>query len=176
MSDGRYASSINVTFNEVFFLPWSRCFGTTQVAQWINLLPICYILSKQRSLVLVSFVASLSLPPWASRNDKLAKKLREVQEQAHLRAEAVSNWISEQVPARQTLDDASSKRIINQISTVARGAHSRLVVALAIALATLVIAIATFVAVNSMLRLLSAAIAAILFCGPLRFSYTDRTE
>ena len=74
--------------------------------------------------------------------------------------------------ARQTLDDASSKRVINQISTVARGAHPLSVVALA----ALVIAITTFVAVNPMLRLLWAAIAAILFRGPLRCSYTDRTE
>ena len=66
--------------------------------------------------------------------------------------------------------------MINQISTVARGAHPLSVVALAIALAALVIAIATFVTVNPILRLLLAAIAAILFRGPLRCSYTDRTE
>ena len=48
--------------------------------------------------------------------------------------------------------------------------------ALAIALAALVIAIATFVTVNPMLRLFWAEIAAILFRGPLRCAYTDRTE
>ena len=31
--------------------------------------------------------------------------------------------MSEQVSASQTLDDASSKEVINQISTVAQGAH-----------------------------------------------------
>ena len=48
--------------------------------------------------------------------------------------------------------------------------------ALAIALAALVIAMATFLTVNPMLRLFWAAIAAILFRGPLRCAYTDRTE
>ena len=78
--------------------------------------------------------------------------------------------------ARQTIDDASGKGIISQIITVARGAHPLSVVALAIALVALVVAIATFVTVNPMLRFLWAAIAAILFRGPLRSSYTDRTE
>ena len=48
--------------------------------------------------------------------------------------------------------------------------------ALAIALVASVVAIATFVTVNPMLRFLWAAIAAILFSGPLRCSYIDRTE
>ena len=78
--------------------------------------------------------------------------------------------------ARQTRNDASSKEVINQISTVARGAHPFSVVALGIALAMLLIEIATFVTVNPMLRLLWATIAAILFRGPLRCSYTDRTK
>ena len=78
--------------------------------------------------------------------------------------------------ARQTIDDASGKGVINQISTVARGAHFLLVVALAIALVALVLAIATFVTVNPMLRFFWAAIAAILFRGPLRCSYIDCTE
>ena len=60
LSDGRYAGCINVTFNGVFPLPWSTCFGTTQVAQWINPLPTRYILQEQRSLVLVSSVATWS--------------------------------------------------------------------------------------------------------------------
>ena len=125
---------------------------------------------------MVSFVATWSLPPWASGNDELAKTLREVKQRAHSRAEAVADWISEQVSTRQTLEDASSKEVINQISTVARGAHPLSVVALVIALAALVIAIATFVTLNPMLRLLWAAIAAILSRGPLRCSYTDCTE
>ena len=59
---------------------------------------------------------------------------------------------------------------------MARGSHPLSVVALAIALVALVVAIATFVTVNSMLRFFWAAIAAILFRGPLRCSYIDRTE
>ena len=176
LSDGRYAGCINVTFNGVFPLPWSTCFGTTRVAQWINPLPTRYIFQEQRSLVLVSSVATWSLQPWASGNDKLAKTLREVQQRAHSRAEAVADWISEQVSARQTIDDAFGKGVMNQISTVARGAHPFSVVALAIALVALVVAIATFVTVNPMLRILWAAIAAILFRGPRRCSYIDRTE
>ena len=52
--------------------------------------------------------------------------------------------------------------VINQISIVARGAHSLSVMALAIALVALVVAIATFVTVIPILRLLWAAIADIL--------------
>ena len=146
------------------------------MAQSINQLPTRYIPLEQRSFVLVSSAATWSLPPWASGNDELAKTLREVQQLAHSRAKAVADWISEQVSARQTIDDASGNREINQISTVARGAHPLLVVALAIALVALVVAIATFITVNPMLRFLWAAIAAILFRGPLRCFYTDRTE
>ena len=146
------------------------------MAQLINPLPTRYISQEQRSLVLVSSVATWSLPPWASGNDELAKTLREVKPHAHSRAEAVADWISEQVSARQTLDDASSKGVINQISTVSRGAHPLAVVALAIALVALVVSIATFVTVNSMLRLMWATIAAIIFHGPLRCVYKDNTE
>ena len=176
LSDGRYAGCINVTFNGVFPLRWSTCFGTTRVAQWINPLPTRYIPQEQRSFVLVSSVATWSLPLWASGNDELAKTLRKVQQRAHSRADAVADWISEQLSARQTIDDASGKGVINKISTVARDAHPLSVVALAIALVALVVAIATFVTVNPMLRFLWAAIAAILFHGPLRCSYIDRTE
>ena len=66
--------------------------------------------------------------------------------------------------------------MINQISTVARGSHPLSVEALAIALVALVVAIATFLTVNSMLRFLWEAIAAILLRGPLRCYYIDRTE
>ena len=59
---------------------------------------------------------------------------------------------------------------------MARGAHPISVVPLAIALVALVVAIATFVTVNQLLRFLCAAIAAILFRGPLRCSYVNRTE
>ena len=174
--DNRFASCINVTFNKALPLPRSMCFGTTRVAQWINLLPTQYIPQNQRSLVLIFFVPTWSLPPWASSNDELFRTLREVKQLAHSRAEAVADWISEQESARQTLDDASSKGVTNQISIVTKSGHVLSVVALAIALAALVIAIATFVTVNPKLRLLYAAIAAILFCGQLRCSYTDRTE
>ena len=146
------------------------------MAQWINLLPTRYIPQEQRSFVLVSSAATLSLPSWARGNDKLTKTLREVQQRAHLRAEAVADYISKQMSTLQTIDDASGNRVINQISTVTRGAYPLSVVALAIALTALVIAIRTFVTVNPMLRLLWAAITAILFRGPLRCSYTDRTE
>ena len=112
----------------------------------------------------------------ANGNDELAKTLREVQQRAHSRAEAVDDWIREQVSARQTIDDTSGKGVINQINTVARGAHPLSVVALAIALVALVVAIATFVTVNPMLRFLWAAIATILFRGPLRCFYIDLTE
>ena len=78
--------------------------------------------------------------------------------------------------ARLTIDGASGKGVINQISTVARGAHPLSVVALAIALVALVVAIATFLTVNPMLRFFWATIAAILFRGPQRCSYIDRTE
>ena len=73
LSDGRYAGCINVTFNGVFPLPWSTCFGTTRLAQWINPPFTRYIPQKQRSLVLVSSVATWSLPPLASGNNELAK-------------------------------------------------------------------------------------------------------
>ena len=66
--------------------------------------------------------------------------------------------------------------MINQIITVAQGAHPLSVVALAIALVALIVAIATFVTINPMLKFLWAAIAAILFRGPLRCSYIDRKE
>ena len=88
----------------------------------------------------------------------------------------VVDWISEQVSARQTFDETSSKRVINQISTVARGAHPLLVVALAMALAALVIAIETFVTVITMLLLCWAAIVVILARRSLRCSYTDRSQ
>ena len=86
------------------------------------------------------------------------------------------DWISEQVSARQSLEVESNKGVINQISTVSRGAHPLSVVALAIALAALVIAIATFVTVNPMLRLVWAAISAVIFRNPLRCFYAERKE
>lgn len=70
--------------------------------------------------------------------------------------------------ARQTLDDVSSKGVINSLSTEARGAHPLSVVALAIVLVSLVVAIATFITVNPMLKLLWSAVAAILFRDQLR--------
>jgi len=62
LSDTRYAGCLNITFDGVFPLPWSTCFGTTRVAQWINPLPTRYIAQEQRSLVLVSAVPTWSLP------------------------------------------------------------------------------------------------------------------
>ena len=61
------------------------------MAQWINPLSIRYIPQEQRSLVLVSTVATWSLPQWASGNDELANTLREEQQRAHSRAEAVAD-------------------------------------------------------------------------------------
>ena len=62
LPDGRYAGCINVTFNEVFPLPWLTCFGTTRVTQWVYPLPTRYIPQKKRSYILVSSVATWSLP------------------------------------------------------------------------------------------------------------------
>ena len=176
LSDGRYAGCINVTFDGVFPLPWSTCFGTTRVAQWISPLPTRYIPQEQRSLVLVSTVATWSLPAWASGNDELANTLREVQQRANARAEAVTDWISEQVSARQTLDYESNKGVINQISTVSQGAHPLSVVALAIALVAVIIAIATFVSVHPMLRLMWEATMAVLKRSPLLCAFSKLTE
>ena len=174
--DGRFAGCINATFNKAVTLPLLMCCGTTRVAQWIDLIPTLYIPQNPRRLVLIYFVYTWSFPPLASGNDELARTQREVQQRAHSRAEAVADCISEQVSARQTIDDASGKEVINQISTVAQGAHYILVVALTLALVALVVAKETFVTVNPMLKLFSAAIAAILFNRPLHCSYTDRTE
>ena len=100
---------------------------------------------------------------------------REIKQRADSRANAVADWISEQVLASQYLDDATGKEVINQISTVSRGAHLLSVVTLAIALFALVGAIATFITVILMLRLLWSVVAAIIFRGPLRCTYIDRT-
>ena len=113
LSDGRYAGCINVTFNRVFPIPWSTCFGTTRVAQWINPLSTRYIPQEQRSFVLVNSVSTWFLPQWDSETNEHAKTLLKVQQQAHLRADIVANWISEHVSARQPLDDASSKGVSN---------------------------------------------------------------
>ena len=87
--------------------------------------------------------------------NELAKTLREVQQRAHSRAKALADWISKQVSAHQSsIGDVSGKNAINQMSTVARGSHPLSVVALAIAFVALVVAIASFVTVNPMLRFL----------------------
>ena len=79
--------------------------------------------------------------------------------------------------ARQSLSDISNKGVINQISTVSRNVHLLIVVALAIALVALAVAaIVSFVSVNPMLQLFLAAMAAVLFCGPLSCTYTDYIE
>ena len=126
MADNQYACSINVTFTGVFPLLWSTCLNITRVAQWINFLLTC-------------------------GNDKLAKTLREVQQRAYLRAEAVANLIIKQVSVRQSLKDKFNNGVINQIRSVSRGAHYLSVVTLAIALVALIVKIATFVSVNPML-------------------------
>ena len=175
-SDGRYAGCINVTLNKALTLPWSTGCGTKRLAQWIDLLSTRYIPQEQRCFVLVSSVATWSLPLLASGSDQLAETLREVQQLAHLRAVAVANWTSVQVSARQSLSDKSNKGVINQISTMSQNAHPRTVVALAIALVALAVAIVSFVLVNPMLRLFWAAMTDVLFCGPLRCTYTDHIE
>ena len=116
------------------------------------------------------------MPTWASGNDELARTLREVKQLAHSRAVAVANLTSERVSARQSLSDNFNKGVINKIITVSRGAYVLKIVALAIALVALVVAIATFVSVNPILRLFREAMAANLFNKLLRYTYTDRTE
>ena len=76
LADGRYAGCLNVTFNGVYPLPWSTCFGTTRVAQWVSPLPARYIPQEQRSIVLVSTVPTWSLPSWANGTDELSKTLQ----------------------------------------------------------------------------------------------------
>ena len=168
----RCAGCINVTFDKALLLRWSTCFGTTRVAQWINLLPTRYISQKKRSLVLIISVAIWSLPPWESGNDELVRTLPEVQRLACSQAEAVANVTSEQVSARQLLNDKSNKTIINQISMVSQCAHPLTVVALAIVLVALFVTIASFVSVNPMLKLFWVTITAVLFLGSLRCNYT----
>ena len=175
-SDSRYAGCINVTFNKALLLPWSTCSGTTRVAQYIGLPPTRYIFQEQRSIVLISSVTTWLMSQWASYKNKLAKTLREVQQLAHLRAEAVADWISEQVSPSKSLSDKFNNEVINQISTESRGFHRLSVVKLARALVVLVVAISTFVSVNPILRLFRAATAAKLLCKPQRYAYTDCTE
>ena len=122
-SDCRYTGCIYVTFYKALLLRWSTWFGTTRVAQWINLIPTRYIPQEQRSLVLIISVATSSLLPWKSGNDELVRTLREVQQLAYSQAEAVANVTSEQVSARQLLYDKSNKTVINQISTMLQCAH-----------------------------------------------------
>ena len=172
-SDGRYAGCINVTFNKAFPLRWSTCFGTKRVTQWTDFLPTRYISQEQRSLVLISFVASWSLLLWASGNDELVRALRDVQQLAYSQAETVVNWTSEQVSARQLLHDKFNKTVINKISTVLQCAHPIRVVTLAIVLVALAVTLVLFVSLNPMLKLFMVTMAAVLFLGPLRCTYTD---
>ena len=82
------------------------------MAQWINPLPTRYIAQEQRSLVLVSSSPTWSLPDWANGTDELSKTLREVQRRANARAEAVADWISEQISARQSLNYESKASMV----------------------------------------------------------------
>ena len=156
ISGGRSGGCIIVNFYGVFplpWLPWLTCFETKQVAQWIIFLLIWYITQEQRSIVLIISVAIWFISQWASGNNKLTKTLCGVKQLAHLGAEAVSDWISEQVSASQSLSDKSNKEVITQINTKSRGFYLLSVVELAIALVALVVAIATYVSVNLILRL-----------------------
>lgn len=56
-----------------------------------------YIPQEKRSLVLISSVATWSLPPWATDNDELAMTLRDVQQRAHSRALAIADWKSDRL-------------------------------------------------------------------------------
>ena len=175
-SDGWYTGCITVIFNKALPLPWSTCFGTRRVAQWIDLLPTQYIHQEQRSLVRISSVATWSFPPWASSTDELAKTLRKVQQHANSRAVAFANWTSEKVSARLSLSEESNKGVINQISTGSQGAYLLTVVALEIALVALALTIVSFVLVYPILRLFWAAMVAVLFNKPLRCTYTNHIE
>ena len=110
---------------------------------------------------------------WASGNDELVRALRDVQQLAYSQADTVVNWTSEQVSARQLLHDKSNKTVINKISTVLQCAHPLRVVTLAIVLVALVVTLVLFVSLNSMLKLFWVTMAAVLFLGPLRCTYTD---
>ena len=172
LADGRYAGCLNITFNGVFPLPWSTCFGTTQVARWIDPLPTRYIPQEQRSIVLVSAVQTWSLPSWANGTDEVSRTLREVQQRAQSRAEAVSDWINEQVSARQTLDYESQKGILHSMNTVSQGAHPLSVVALGCALFALLLATLALLTVTPVLRLLWVAILALVKHTPLYCAFT----
>lgn len=93
--DARYTGCFYVTFNRVLLLPWSTCQRVLLNKSICNLLGT--FLKIQQSLVLVSSVATMLLPLRASGNNKLANKLREVKQPAHLRAEAVAEWINKEV-------------------------------------------------------------------------------
>ena len=112
------------------------------------MLPTRNIFQEQRSLVLISSVVTWYFPPLASGKDELAITLLKVQQLDHSRTVAVADWTNKQVLARQSQSDESNKEVINQISTVSRGAYPLSIVALAIALVALAIAIATFVTLS----------------------------
>ena len=176
LADGRYAGCLNVTFNGVYPLPWSTCFGTTRVAQWVSPLPARYIPQEHRSIVLVSTVPTWSLPSWANGTDELSKTLREVQLRAKARADEVSDWISEQVSARQTLEHESQKGVLQRLNTVSKGAHPLSVVALSCALVALLIATFALLAMTPALRLIWSAILAIVRRHPLYCTYSMLTQ
>ena len=173
LADGRYAGCLNITFDGVFPLPWSTCFGTTRVAQWINPLPIRYIPQEQRSIVLVSTVPTWSLPAWANGTDDLSKTLREVQKRAQSKAEEVTDWISEQVSARQTLDYESQRVVVQRMNNVSHGAHPLSVVALACALVALLLATFAVLTVTPILRLIWATVVALFKKHPLYCAYSQ---
>jgi hypothetical protein len=112
-------------------------------------------------------VPTWSLPSWANGTDDLSKTLREVQQRAHARAEAVADWISEQVSARQTLDYETQNGVIHSLNSVAKGAHPLSVVALACSIVALLIATFALLALTPIFRLIWTTAIAVLKHTPL---------
>ena len=171
LPDGRYAGCLNVTFDGVFPLPWSTCFGTTRVAQWLNPLPTRYVPQERRSLVLISAAPTWSLPNWATGNDELSHTLREIQQRANTKAEAVTEWISEQVSARRPGGYESQTGIVGKINGVARGAHPMAVIALSCALVALTVSGLTLLTAHPVLKMIFATCSAALRRAPILCAY-----
>ena len=133
------------------------------MAQWIIIRLIGFITQDKRSIVLIIFVATWFMSQWASNKNKHFTTLLEVQQLAHLQAKAVAEWINEQILASQSLSDEINNEVINLIPTKSESFYLFSVVEQAIALVALVVAIATFVSVNPILRLFWSATAAKIF-------------
>ena len=174
LADGRYAGCLNVTFSGVYPLPWSTCFGTTQVAQWINPLPVRYVPQDLRTLVLVSAVASWSLPSWASGTDELSVTLREVQKRATDRAQVVSDWITDQLAARQAWDGSVQNGFTGSINYVSRGAHPFSIIALSFSLVSLLVASFGLLCQTTLWKVIIKSSCALVRRNPLLYAVGNR--